>query len=170
METGRKVRGAIWVLAAVACCVGIVVLAPGAARAGSPDYPADAGCYDPNIDCGGGDYESGVTTEPAAAYQSVSSVNCRTRWARATRRNLFHLVVFRYNEQVRWCWSGNRITYFWRDRWPSDTHYSWSFDRHVNSNCTYEHCNNRGVGTYSTDAWTQGQFHVCVTWYCSYKC
>src|ERR671935_115624 len=58
--------------------------------------------------------------------------------------------------------------HFWRDRWPSDTRFGWAFDRHTGSNCIYEHCNNRGVGTYSTDAWTQGQFHVCLK-FCIYK-
>ncbi|MDQ2910887.1 MAG: hypothetical protein M3R39_07735 [Actinomycetota bacterium] len=148
-----------------------VVLVPGAARAvPGPTYQAPDGsyCYDLNVDCGYGDIETGVYTESFDAY-AYSPGTCRTRYARATRHNLAWRIVFRYNEQVRWCWRGGVITYFWRDRWPSDTSFGWSFDGHIGSNCAYEHCVGRGVGTYSTDAWTQGAFHACVGWYCPHK-
>jgi hypothetical protein len=147
-----------------------VLLALPAAGAAAPDpvpqYPADA-CEDPNVDCGYDDFATDTTVESPPAYEN-SAGPCRTRWAYARRRNLFYLTVFKYNEQVRWCWRNNKITYFWRDRWPSDTHWGWAFDGHIGSNCIYEHCPNRGVGTYSTDAWTQGQFHVCLK-FCMYK-
>jgi hypothetical protein len=145
----------------------LLVLLPGAARASGPDYPVDA-CTDPSVDCGTGEGDTGTVTESWAAYEFASGT-CRTRWARATRRNLLRFAVFRYNEQVRWCWRGGLITYFHRDRWPSDTAFGWSFDGHVGSNCTYEHCPGRGVGTYSTNAWAQGSFHVCVPSYCVHK-
>jgi hypothetical protein len=155
-------------LAALAAWIAIALaLLPAAARAEPPPlgYPADC---DPYVDCGTGEGDSGIAIESAAAYEYTPGP-CRTRWARATRRNLIHLVVFRYTEQVRWCWNGNAITYFWRDRWPSGTAFGWSFDGHVGTNCVYEHCPGRGVGTYSTNAWTQGHFHVCVPSYCVHK-
>ena len=135
-----------------------------------PSYQSPDGsyCYDLYVDCGYGAIETGVYTESFDAY-AYSPGACRTRWARATRRNLAGFVVFRYNQQVRWCWRNGVISYFWRDRWPSDTSFSWAFDGHIGSNCTYEHCNGRGVGSYSTDAWTQGNFHACITWYCPHK-
>lgn len=157
--------------AVIAGLAAAVATTPGVARAiSTPGYQSPDGsyCYDPNVDCGYAGIETGVYTESFDAY-AYSSGTCRTRWAKATRHNLAGFVVFRYNEQVRWCWRSGAITYFWRDRWPSDTSFSWAFDGNIGSNCTFEHCNGRGVGTYSTDAWTQGNFHACITWYCPHK-
>lgn len=151
----------------LAALLAVLPAAGGAAPDPGTEYPAES-CLDPNIDCGTGESDTGVLTESWDEYDYAPGI-CRTRWARATRRNLAHLVVYRYNEQVRWCYRNNVITYFWRDRWPSATSFGWSFDGHIGTNCAYEHCPNRGVGTYSTDAWTQGHFHVCVTWYCTHK-
>ena len=166
MKTTRLAAAAA--LAAAALLAVLVPLSGTAVAAGGlgPQYPADT-CQEPNVDCGYDDFTTEVFTESPNAYEG-SFGNCRTRHASAIRRNLFWIVVFKYHEQVRWCWANNKITYFWRDRWPSDTRFGWAFDRHTGSNCIYEHCNNRGVGTYSTDAWTQGQFHVCLK-YCIYK-
>jgi hypothetical protein len=162
METRRKLRSAAGLALVAACCV--LALAPGRAAA----YPAES-CYDAYVDCGTSEGDSDVMTEATAVYGGLAAGTCRTRWVRATRRNLARMVVFRYNEQVRWCWSGGVITYFWRDRWASDTAFGWIFDKQLSSNCVLEHCNGRGVGTYSTDAWTQGEFHACVVWYCPHK-
>jgi hypothetical protein len=168
-RTERKRKAALSVM--IAGLAASVVILPSAARAvPAPGYQSPDGsyCYDPSVDCGYGQLETGVYAESFDAY-AYSAGTCRTRYARATRRNLVGLAVFRYNEQVRWCWRGGAITYFWRDRWPSDTNFGWSFDGHTGSNCTYEHCSGRGVGAYATDAWTQGGFHACVTWYCPHK-
>jgi hypothetical protein len=157
---------------AAATALAAAAMLAGALSAGAstvdpgPQYPADA-CQDPNVDCGYDDFSTDTMTESPAAYEN-SAGSCRTRWASARRRNIFWVTMFKYNEQVRWCWKDNKITYFWRDRWPSDTHFGWAFDGHIGSNCIYEHCPNRGLGTYSTDAWTQGQFHVCLK-FCVYK-
>jgi hypothetical protein len=170
MEKGRNAAFATRVALIAAGLALLLASLPGAARALSeqaPAYPADS-CYDANVDCGSAELETDVYTESWNAYQ-YSTGSCRTRWARATRHNLFWIVVFRYNEQVRWCWKGGVITYFWRDRWPSDTRFGWGFDAHIGTNCAYEHCNGRGVGTYSTDAWTRGAFHACLPKICVYK-
>jgi hypothetical protein len=173
LETrNRSLAAATGAVIAVGLAAALLVLLPGSAHADEPvplpDYPVDT-CDDPNIDCGTGEFDSGLVAESLEAY-GVGHGTCRTRWARATRRNLFWLIVFRYNEQVRWCWKGGVITYFWRDRWPSDTHFGWGFGGHIGSNCAYEHCNGRGVGTYRTDAWTQGDMHACVPQLiCTYK-
>ncbi|MGB2876085.1 MAG: hypothetical protein WBB76_11515 [Gaiellaceae bacterium] len=161
-----KAAAALATLAATFAALLAFLTGP-AAGATTPLYPADA-CSDPNVDCGSAEYDGGVSTESWAAYE-YSRGMCRTRWARATRRNLAWIIVFQYTEQVRWCWNGGRITYFWRDRWPSDTKFGWTFDGHIGTNCTYEHCSGRGVGAYSADAWTQGSFHACITWFCVHK-
>jgi hypothetical protein len=158
----RRTAAAIALVAAV-----MLALSAGASAVDTgPQYPADA-CQDPNVDCGSDGFSTDTATESPPAYEN-SAGPCRTRWATVTRRNIFWVTMFKYNEQVRWCWKNNKITYFWRDRWPSDTHFGWAFDGHIGSNCIYEHCPNRGVGTYSTDAYTQGQFHVCLK-FCVYK-
>jgi len=161
-----KTRTTVIGLAAAAMLAFPLSGTAGAAGDPGPQYPADA-CQDQNVDCGYDDFATDTMTESPPAYEN-SIGSCRTRWATATRRNIFWVTMYKYNEQVRWCWKDNRITYFWRDRWPSDTHFGWAFDGHIGSNCIYEHCPNRGVGTYSTDAWTQGEFHVCLK-FCVYK-
>jgi hypothetical protein len=166
MET-KKHPAAALAVAALAAAAALVLVAPGAGRATPETYPAES-CYDASIDCGTAELETGVVAEPLAAYAYSGGI-CRTRYARATRRNLFRFVVFRYNEQVRWCWSGGVITYFSRDRWPSDTSFGWGFYGHIGSNCVLEHCTGRGVGSYSTDAWTQGDFGVCLKGFCPHK-
>lgn len=165
METRWTTGRAAAVLLGAAVLAGMVALP--AARAGVVPVPADY-CYDWNVDCGWGEGDTGVSGLGYNAY-GAGTGSCSVRWARATRRNLGHVVVFRYNEQVQWCWNRGVITYFWRDRWPSDTSFGWSFDGHIGTNCALEHCNGRGVGTYSTDAWTQGAFHACVLWYCPHR-
>ena len=160
-----KTRRTIALAAAAVLAVTLSGAAASAVDPG-PQYPADS-CQDPNVDCGYDDSTTGVETESAKAYE-YSTGTCRTRWVSARRRNLFYVTMYKYNEQVRWCWKNNKITYFWRDRWPSDTSWGGAFDGHIGSNCIYEHCSGRGVGTYSTDAWTQGQFHVCLK-VCVYK-
>jgi|SRR5215208_2415655 len=167
METGRRGRRFAGIAVAAVVCAAAVALLPGRAAAAAPTYPAES-CYDAYVDCGTSEGESGVAVEGLSAY-GYARGSCRTRWVRATRRNLARMVVYRYNEQVRWCWLNNAITYFWRDRWASDTGFGWIFDRQLGSNCALEHCNGRGVGTYSTDAWTQGEFHACVIWYCPHR-
>jgi hypothetical protein len=172
LETRNRHSRAVGAAVILAGLVALLVLLPGAARAAEPglpqpDYPADS-CYDVSIDCGVAEFDSDVMTESWDAYER-SSGTCRTRWARATRKNLVWMVVFRYYEQVRWCWKSGKITYFWRDRWPASTSFGWAFDGHIGSNCIYEHCSGRGVGTYSTDAWTQGGFHACLPQFCLYK-
>jgi hypothetical protein len=163
MET-RKARTA---LASAALAVALMAAAGAARAAPIPSYPVES-CYDAYVDCGTPEYETGTFTESWDAY-SFARGNCRTRYVRATRRNLARFVVFRYNEQVKWCWSAGLLTYFWRDRWPSDTSFGWTFDGHIGSNCALEHCNGRGVGTSQTDAYTQGAFHACITWFCPHK-
>ena len=162
-----KTRRTAAVIAVAAAAMFTATLSAGASEVDPvPQYPADA-CQDPNVDCGYDDFSTDTGTEAPAAYQYAAG-SCRTRWVTARRRNYFWVTMYKYNEQVRWCWKSNKITYFWRDRWPSDTHWGWAFDAHIGSNCIYDHCPNRGVGTYSTDAWTQGQFHVCLK-FCIYK-
>ena len=173
METENRHLEAVVAALVVAALAVLPALLPGAARAAQqsdlvqPQYPADE-CYDVNVDCGTAEFDTDVLTESWDAYDR-SKGTCRTRWVRATRKNLFRIVVFRYYEQVRWCWKDKKITYFWRDRWPADTNLGWSFQGHIGSNCIYEHCSGRAVGTYSTDAWTQGGFSACIPQMCFYR-
>jgi hypothetical protein len=171
MERRIRWRRAVGLATAIAGLTVVEAILPGVSGAQpQPGYQSPDGstCYDVYVDCGYGAIETGVFTESFQAYQYAPG-SCRTRWAKAVRKNLAGLAVFKYNEQIRWCWRNNAITYFWRDRWPSDTAWGWSFDGHINGNCIYEHCSGRGVGTYSTDAWTQGAFHACITWYCPHR-
>ncbi len=37
----------------------------------------------------------------------------------------------------------------------------WDFHDHIASNCNTENCSGRGVGSWTTTAWTQGKFEFC---------
>ena len=147
----------------------------GHAATGGPEpstIPIDGGCYDVYVDCG---YTTGETGGPYAEGVGMYGYSpdayagrCRTVWAARVRRNAFGLVVWKYFQQVRWCWNGLAVTYFRRDRWPAETNFGWAFDGHIGSNCVYEHCSGR-TGHWSANAWTQGQFRACVKWFCLYK-
>ncbi len=107
----------------------------------------------------------------APDFRSTQSVRrtrgagCWTVWARRNFDNwLFGYNYWRYYEQVSWCGDGSALTSFWRDRWPDVNWIGWEFRGHIDSNCSLEHCNGRGSGTYSTYAWTQGAFAVCAAW------
>src|SRR5215218_10928147 len=95
-RVGRLVLLSAALIVTLALLPGAVRAAPGA----DPEYPAD-GCSDPNIDCGSGSLESGVLSESWDAYE-YSPGTCRTRWARATRRNLAYMVVSGNTEGARW--------------------------------------------------------------------
>ena len=128
--------------------------------------PDDPGCADYYVDCGFAESDVGPTYEPMSVYGSPDAAygRCRTVHAIARRRNLAYLVVFEYVQQVRFCWNGSVVTYFWRDRWPQSLNFGWTFDGHVWTNCgpyDADHCSGKR-GVWSATASTKGQFHVCM--------
>jgi len=144
--------------------------APAAIVVPEPAIQAPDGsyCYDASVDCGTGSGTAWAVQESPFMYAYTGDAyagRCKTVWARAERKNLFGLTVFRYYEQVRWCWNGSAVTYFRRDRWGADTNYGWRFDGHIAGNCQIESCPGK-TGHYAETAWTQGKFHACVVWAC----
>jgi hypothetical protein len=129
-----------------------------------PTIPPDGNCNDYYVDCG---YEEADSGSGYVTFNASYGL-CRTVWARRTRKNLAGYVVWRYNEQINFCYNGSAVTLFSRARWPSEVGWSWGFDGHIGSNCTYEDCHGR-IGSYAEDAWTQGGFHACVIWICTHK-
>src|SRR6478736_9566943 len=93
VHTGRR-AGLAAMIAGLA--LSVVILPGGADAVPSPGYQSPDGsyCYDPNVDCGYAGLESGVYTESFDAYAYAPGL-CRTRYARAVRRNLAGFVVFR---------------------------------------------------------------------------
>jgi hypothetical protein len=114
------------------------------------------------------DYSPGRTLASAHRH---AAWGCWGAWGRRNYDNWpFGYNYFRYYEQVTWCGNGfNVLTSFWRDRWPEVNFPGWSFQGNIASNCDLEHCNGRGSGLYSTDAWTMGQFALCGGWCVDYK-
>src|SRR5438552_18455584 len=107
MKTRRRYSALVAALA-------LALLVPGAASAVAdrespgPQYPAES-CYDAYVDCGYAQVETDVYTESSADY-GFARGSCRTRWARATSRNLAWLTVFRYNDHIRCSCHGAHIT------------------------------------------------------------
>jgi hypothetical protein len=106
-----------------------------------------------------------------AGAKRMAAWGCWGAWGRRNYDNWpWGYNYFRYYEQVTWCGNGwSQLTSFWRDRWPEVNFPGWSFQGHVGSNCDLEHCNGRGSGQYSTDAWTMGQFALCAAWCFDHK-
>ena len=105
---------------------------------------------------------------PQAIRRSLGG-GCWTRWARRNYDSIFGYNYFRYYEQISWCGNGAVLTSFYRDRWPEVNWIAWNFQGNVSSNCSLEHCNGRGSGSYSANAFTQGQFAACAAWCAEYK-
>ncbi len=105
-----------------------------------------------------------------AAVRRRAAWGCWGAWGRRNYDSWLGYNFIRYYEQVTWCGNGSsQLTSFWRDRWPEVNFPGWQFDGHVGSNCDLEHCNGRGSGQYSTEAWTMGQFSLCGGWCFDHK-
>lgn len=148
--------------------VAAALLLAGAARAGTAIAPDDPGCADSYVDCGFGETDVGPTYESMSVYNSPDAAygRCRTVHAIARRRNLAFFVVYEYVEQVRYCWNGVAVTYFWRDRFPRSLNFGWTFDGNVWTDCgpgDPEHCSGKH-GAWGETAASKGQFHVCLVY------
>jgi hypothetical protein len=128
---------------------------------GSPKWYA-AGANDPwYANVVSAYYADGISDEGGWSYYGRG---CRSPIARREYRGMFGHIRWIYYEQVHFCWGSGRITSFWRERWHHQNggfFNGWSFEGHINSNCLDE-CRGRGVGSWSTSAWTQGQFRFCT--------
>ena len=172
----------MWRLAVVAVAIAACIAGAGAAVAS--DVPQDGphakwnepvcdegSCCDPDVECGWDEQDAGAFQASPDEYGYSADAyegRCKTVYAVRTRKNMYGFVMFRYYEQVRWCWNGIVTTYVWRDRWPADTNFGWGFDGNVSSNCNEDHCESLAGGNSAT-AWTQGSFHACLTWFCIHK-
>jgi len=101
---------------------------------------------------------------------STAAKSCSPKhaWARWTYKNLVGVVLWKYTEQVDYCFTGSAVTYFYRNRWadlpsilPVIGFNPWKFDGNISDSCTNEHCFIRGYRAASRTATTQGQFEVC---------
>jgi hypothetical protein len=86
-------------------------------------------------------------------------------------KNVYHVLLFSYYEQVYYCRDGVNVTYFYRYRWDHVSsivpylHYSpWQFDGNVPSgnDCANEHCFLRGYKAAQRSAITEGKFETCL--------
>lgn len=118
--------------------------------------------------------EEGYATEEAwesAATGEAVWGGCKTVHARRNWNSIYGFNVYRYYQQVTWCWSGGQITSLHRARWAEVNAPLWQFDGHISTNCNVnEDCSGR-TGIPYTTTWTQGQFHVCAVyeWVCNYQ-
>src|SRR3954471_4185741 len=93
----------------VVCAAALAVSATASASAVSVPGTGicdDSDCYNYSPLYGDGYYE--FTEDTSLDY--VSS-NCRRATAGIRRVNMFGWTMWRYRQQVIWCWSGNTITY-----------------------------------------------------------
>lgn len=116
----------------------------------------------------------GYTDGEASGSQTWESAGsrCKTVWARRTFKNWVGIWLWRYTQQISFCWNGSIVTNFYRERWPEVHNVlgfsPWSFDGHIGTNCQYEHCYPGRWGHWSETAWTQGKLSACVGPVCNY--
>ena len=141
---------------AIACCA---LASTGTATASPGPSPKPMQVEDPG---GGGDGEYiGWGDEGEYLTYSGGTSSCRVVWARRNWDSILGFNLWRYYEQVNWCYSGGVITSLHRYRWPEVNAIPWSFDGNVATNCNQnEDCSGR-TGISSTTVWTEGQFHAC---------
>ena len=106
-----------------------------------------------------------VTRHLASIQGTCAKKGVYSRW---TFRNLVGRTLWRYVEQVYFCFTGTQVTYFYRYRWaevpsllPLVRWNPWEFKGHTDSNCANEHCFIRDYRAPSRVAWTKGAFAVC---------
>lgn len=127
-----------------------------------------------DIDNGGGGnldgYNDTITGKGDLLYYGGATGTCTNAWVGRRRRSLLFTQIYTYYQEIKWCYKDAKITSFWRDRWTSSTFLGWSFDGHVGSNCTYEHCSPGRTGMFSTTVNTQGHYHACaaISWLCKH--
>jgi hypothetical protein len=130
----------------------------------SPPMQIDDGaCYSLTYDCGYAGFSSGSGQffDSTNTYDSNAG-RCRYKYGEAHRNNHFGVRMWTYYQQVHYCWRNGVITRFHRDRWTGSTFLGWSFDGNIAGNCNLEGCDGK-TGTYSSNAWTQGKYHVGFT-------
>jgi hypothetical protein len=130
-----------------------------------PAYPVEISGYSEG--------DAYASPEDAGYSWDGSYARCKTVHAYRNWRNVWGALLWRYFEQIRFCWNGVVVTNFYRDRWAEVYSVAgvtaWSFDGHTGTNCVYEHCYPGRWGHWYEQAWTQGKFHACVIWICNYK-
>jgi hypothetical protein len=92
---------------------------------------------------------------------------CKNPYVVARHRNVFGHDLWRYYQQLGFCWEGGRITFVYRTRWPwVSTHWlnGWGFQGHISTNCYTETCEGHWIGADWARYWTQGKFEVCNLW------
>jgi hypothetical protein len=88
---------------------------------------------------------------------------CKNPYVFVKYKNRFGYVLWKYNQQVNFCWNGGTITYTFRSRWVYVNPIwlnGWGFIGHVNSNCDGG-CYGWWVGWSWATFWTQGKFEIC---------
>jgi hypothetical protein len=100
---------------------------------------------------------------PAASGQSAvtttkignAQASCKTVWAGRRRKNSLGLVVWRYRQEILFCYRRNRLVYVSRTRWGRTyLPCCWHFRGHIDSAITRN-------ARWSYRAFTQGRFEYC---------
>lgn len=115
-----------------------------------------------------------AVAEPVSMYEVGGGVSCEVVWVQITWKQVITgLLLWRYRQEIEWCWNSSRITSISRNRWGEKNGFPgnpWSFEGHQSSNCNTESCSDRAFGQ-SQIISTGGKFHACafVVVFCSTK-
>lgn len=114
---------------------------------------------------GSGDPVLGVDN---LVFDSATGTTCRWAHATITWRNLAMVWLWRYHEDIKWCWRNIvHITSIFRNRWPESNSFlgytPWGFDGHKSNTCNTENCSDMAVGQpASAVIGTGGSFTACA--------
>lgn len=90
-----------------------------------------------------------------AAILPPPGSSCNRLVTVVTGRNTYGQQLWRYIQQIDWCYNGSRITDLFRRRWGEVSMSFWEYHGHIGN---FE---SGGVGSWSYRAWTQGKFSLC---------
>lgn len=131
----------------------VMAMVPSMAQAAeTPCDPADPECA---VTFPTGDINEGISS-------GADGSTCRQNTMWIEGRNLVGWTLWRYNQQIKWCYKGGKITSASRlNRWGTVSGLVWEFKGHTGSAIS------GGKGKTSYNAWTQGHFAACAVWVCA---
>jgi hypothetical protein len=153
--------------ASLALALGSSLTGAGVGNAGASPVVAGVACL-PDDTCGNELDGYGDSIAYEGGEERVLSAACRYRrtvHAGRQYKTWWGKLLWRYWEQVTWCYNGTRIQSVWRDRWPQTYCCLWSFAGHIYNSCATEHCSElANGGPFGAHVSTVGTFKGCMAY------
>ena len=100
--------------------------------------------------------ETIILIEERVVSSAAAAATCKSKKAGLQQQNALGGALWRYYEQIDWCYSSGKITQKTVTRWPEVVYPFWEFKGHTGLT------QSGGVGSTSFRSWTQGSFALCL--------